>query len=135
MSVFPFLPHERVSLLLNVPHPDKIVLTNGVNKCEFAHFQILRLTFFSEVPKKLVNQQDTAKYQILNSKSDNLSFAVIFLFFANFSPLTAVKGISIVEYQFHWRQPVAEDLGPVVRVPDLKSGGPGFKSRLFRSEH
>ena len=31
------------------------------------------------------------KYQTLNSKSDNLSFQVLFLFFANFSRLTAVK--------------------------------------------
>ena len=32
---------KRVSLLLNAPHADKIALTNGVNKSEFAHFQIL----------------------------------------------------------------------------------------------
>ena len=31
------------------------------------------------------------KYQTLNRKSDNLSFKVFFLFFANFSLLTAVK--------------------------------------------
>ena len=31
------------------------------------------------------------KCQTLNSKSDNLSFEVLFLFFANFSRLTAVK--------------------------------------------
>ena len=35
---------------LNVPHVDKIALTNGVDKSEFAHFKILR-TFFSIVPK------------------------------------------------------------------------------------
>ena len=58
-----FLSHERVSLLLNAPHPDEIALTNCVNKSEFAHFQILR-TLFSKVPKKLVKQQDTG--EILN---------------------------------------------------------------------
>ena len=31
------------------------------------------------------------KYQTLNSKSDNLCFEVVFLFFLNFSRLTAVK--------------------------------------------
>ena len=31
------------------------------------------------------------KFQTSNSKSDNLSFKVFFLFFANFSRLTAVK--------------------------------------------
>ena len=39
---------------------DKIALTNGVNKSEFAHFQTLT-TFFSKVPNKLVNQQDNGK--------------------------------------------------------------------------
>ena len=37
----PFPAHKRASLLLNVPHPEKIALTNGVNKSEFAQFQIL----------------------------------------------------------------------------------------------
>ena len=60
--LFYFLPHKRVSLLLNAPHSDKIALTNGVNQSEFAHFKLLR-TFFSKVPKDLVNQQDTGKYQ------------------------------------------------------------------------
>ena len=31
------------------------------------------------------------KYRTLNSKSDNLSFGVFFLIFANFTRLTAVK--------------------------------------------
>ena len=35
-------PHKRVSLLLNVLHSDKLALTNGVNKYEIAHFQVLR---------------------------------------------------------------------------------------------
>ena len=35
------------------------------------------------------------KYQTLNSKSDNLSFEVFFLFFANFSCLTAVKASTL----------------------------------------
>ena len=42
VNVFPFLSHKRISLLLNAPHPDKIALTNVVNRYEFAHFQILR---------------------------------------------------------------------------------------------
>ena len=41
-NVFPFPSHKRVSLALNAPHPDKIALTNGVDKSEFAHFQTLR---------------------------------------------------------------------------------------------
>ena len=53
----PSLSHERVSLISNAPHPDKIALTNGANRSEIAHFQIL----FSKVPKTLVNQQDTGK--------------------------------------------------------------------------
>ena len=57
--MFPFLSHKRVSLLLSSPHPGKIALTNGVNKSEFDHFQILR-TFLVKL-KKLVNQQDTGK--------------------------------------------------------------------------
>ena len=50
VNVFPFLSHKRVSLLLNAPHPDKIALTKGVNKSEFAHFQILR-TFLVKFQK------------------------------------------------------------------------------------
>ena len=38
VNVFLFLSVERVSLRLNTPQPVK----NGVNKSEFAHFQILR---------------------------------------------------------------------------------------------
>ena len=49
-----------LKLLLNAPHPDKVALTNGVNKSEFAHFQILR-TFLVKFQKKLVSQQDTGK--------------------------------------------------------------------------
>ena len=52
--------HKRVSLLLNAPHPDNIALTNGVYKSEFGNFQTLR-SFFSNVPKKLINEQDTDK--------------------------------------------------------------------------
>ena len=46
-NVFPFLSHKWVSLLLNAPHLDKIALTDGVNKSEFDHFQILR-TFLAK---------------------------------------------------------------------------------------
>ena len=49
-NVFPFLSHKWVSLLLNAPHPDKIALTNGVNKSEFDHFHILR-TFLVKFKK------------------------------------------------------------------------------------
>ena len=48
--MYSFLPNQRVSLLLNAPHPDKIALTNGVNKSEFVHFQILR-TFLVKFQK------------------------------------------------------------------------------------
>ena len=48
--MFPFLSHKRVSLLLSSPHPGKIALTNGVNKSEFDHFQILR-TFLVKLKK------------------------------------------------------------------------------------
>ena len=47
-------------LLLNAPYPDKIALTNGVNKSEFDHFHILK-TFLVKFKKKLVNQHDTGK--------------------------------------------------------------------------
>ena len=50
VNVFPFLSHEQVSVLLNAPHLDKIALTNGVNKSELAHFQILR-TFLVRTQK------------------------------------------------------------------------------------
>ena len=49
-KAFPSLSHERVSLILNAPHPDKIALTNGANRSEFAHFQILR-TFLVKFQK------------------------------------------------------------------------------------
>ena len=50
LNAFPFLSHERVSLLLNAQHLDKIALTNGANKSEFAHFQTLR-TFLVKFQK------------------------------------------------------------------------------------
>ena len=61
VNVFLFLSHERVPLLLNTPHTDKIALTNDAKKSEFAHFQIFRTFFFSKIPKTLVYQQNTAK--------------------------------------------------------------------------
>ena len=38
VNMFPFFSHKAFFLLLKVPHPDKIALTNGVNKSEFANF-------------------------------------------------------------------------------------------------
>ena len=72
-----------------VQHERRGIMTKGVNKSEFAHFQILR-TCFSKVLKKLVKQQD-GEISTLNSKIGNLSFEVVFLFLANFSRLSAAK--------------------------------------------
>ena len=46
----------------------------------FPYFEILR-TFFSKIRNKSVNQH---KGQTLNSKNENLSFAVFFFFFRKF---------------------------------------------------
>ena len=43
-------------LLLNTPHPDKMALTSP----NFPIFKYLEV-FFSKVPNKLVNQQNTGK--------------------------------------------------------------------------
>ena len=57
--MFSYFSHERKGFFtFNAPHPDKIALTNGVNKSKFALFQILRIF---KVPQTLVNQQETAK--------------------------------------------------------------------------
>ena len=55
VNVFSFLSHQRVSLLLNVPHLDKMALTSS----NFPIFKYLELS--SKAPNKFVNQQDTDK--------------------------------------------------------------------------
>ena len=47
-------------LLLNALHPNKIALTDGVEKSDFAYFQILK-TFLVKFQKKFVKQQHTGK--------------------------------------------------------------------------
>ena len=59
-KLVPFPSHKRICLLWNAPYPDKIALTNGVNKSEFDHFQTLRISLV-KFKKKLLNQQDTGK--------------------------------------------------------------------------
>ena len=55
-----FFSHKRVSLLYMQHNPHKIALKNDANNGPKFPFSVLR-TFFSEFPKKLVNQQDTGK--------------------------------------------------------------------------
>ena len=45
-----------------------------------------------------VSPARSVKYQTLNSESDNLSFEVFFLFFANFSRLTAVRPDAFISH-------------------------------------
>ena len=63
---------------------------NSVTSPNFPYFQILR-TFFSKVPNKLVKSQDTGEVSNFEQQTWQPFLWSIFLVFANFFRLTAVK--------------------------------------------